>query len=69
MGKKDQRFTISLDEETADLLERLAEELTEDNRSQAARRAIQTAARVLLDPAPTTTGRLQRSAKHALPTT
>lgn len=64
MGKKDQRFTVSLDEESAALLQRIAEELTEDNRSQAARRAIQTAARVLLDPTPAT-GRLARSATHA----
>lgn len=52
MAKKDQRFTVSLDEETAELLERIAEELAEGNRSQGARRAIQTAARVLLDPQP-----------------
>jgi len=61
MSKKDQRITVSLDEETADLLQRLAEEIAEDNRSQAARRAIQTAARVLLDqPAP-----LVRRTNHA----
>ena len=58
MRKKDIRFTVNLDEESAALLTRIAEELTDDNRSQAARRAIQTAARVLLDqPAYTTVRR------------
>lgn len=58
MGKKNLKITISLDQETVDLLERITEEIAEDNRSQAARRAIQTAARVLLDqPAYTTTRR------------
>ncbi len=52
MRKKDIRFTVNLDEESAALLTRIAEELTDDNRSQAARRAIQTAARVLLDQPP-----------------
>lgn len=47
--KKDQRFTISLDQETLDLLEELAEEMADGNKSQAARRAIHTAARVLLN--------------------
>lgn len=52
MARKDQRITVSLDEETAQLLQRIAEEITEDNRSQAARRAIHTAAKTLLtDPA------------------
>lgn len=56
--KKDQRFTISLDQETLDLLEELAESTADGNKSQAARRAIHTAARVLLDqPAYTTTRR------------
>ena len=52
MTRKAERITVSLDQETADLLEQIAEELTEGNRSQGARRAIQTAARILLDPQP-----------------
>lgn len=56
--RKDRRFTVCLDDESAELLERITEELAEGNRSQGARRAIQTAARVLLDqPAYTTTRR------------
>ncbi len=55
MACKNVKITISLDEESAELLARLTEEIAEDNRSQAARRAIKTAARVLLDqPAYTT---------------
>lgn len=58
MRKKDIRFTVNLDEKSAALLERIAAELTDDNRSQAARQAIQVASRVLLDqPAPTYTRR------------
>jgi hypothetical protein len=52
MSKKNVKITVSLDAETAELLDRISEEIAEDNRSQAARRAIQTAARVLLDPQP-----------------
>lgn len=61
--KKDQRFTISLDQETLDLLEELAEEVADGNKSQAARRAIQTAARVLLDQPPTYTRRVSYAAQ------
>jgi hypothetical protein len=50
--KKAERVTVSLDEETADLLEQIADEVAEGNRSMGARRAIQTAARILLDPQP-----------------
>lgn len=49
MGKKNLKITVSLDQETVDLLERITEEIAEDNRSQATRRAIQVASRVLLD--------------------
>ena len=64
MRKKDIRFTVNLDEESAALLERIAEELTDDNRSQAARRAIQVASRVLLDqPAPATVRRASYAAQ------
>lgn len=52
MAKKNIKITVSLDAETADLLDRITEEIAEDNRSQAARRAIQAAARVLLDQPP-----------------
>lgn len=54
MSKKNVKITVSLDEESADLLQRLTEEIAEDNRSQATRRAIHTAARVLLDQPPST---------------
>ena len=58
MAYKNVKITVSLDEESAELLARLTEEIAEDNRSQAARRAIKTAARVLLDqPAYTTVRR------------
>lgn len=58
MACKNVKITVSLDQEAAELLDRLTEEIAEDNRSQAARRAIKTAARVLLDqPAYTTTRR------------
>jgi len=52
MAKKNIKVTVSLDAETAELLDRITAEIAEDNRSQAARRAIHTAARVLLDQPP-----------------
>lgn len=63
MARKNIKVTVSLDAETAELLDRITEEIAEDNRSQAARRAIQTAARVLLDQPPTYTRRVSYAAQ------